>query len=95
MILVSYQIRKNYETRRIFTMKKKKVSKKMALNKETISNFDNDQMNRVKGKGFCPPLCMCKVMTCRTCLQGTCTCSELNETNLFDCKIETIVDCPE
>lgn len=73
-------------------MKTKKISKKMTLNKQTISNFDHDEMHRIKGKGLCGPLCMCKVYTCRTCLPGTCTCSE---THLIECKIETIVDCTQ
>lgn len=65
----------------------------MVLNKETISNFDNEEMNRILGKGDCGPICNCKVMTCRTCFQGTCTCS-IMYTHIPDCP-ETITDCPQ
>ena len=55
-------------------MKTKKLSKKMGLNKKTIANLNHESMKKSVG-GDCGDICPCKVFTCRTCLQGTCTCS--------------------
>jgi hypothetical protein len=62
-------------------MKKKEFRGKLKLNKKTISNLNNGNMNAVYGGGlpptFRPVTCCCpttKPETCDTC--DTCTCDE-------------------
>jgi len=56
-------------------MKTKKVNKKLSLNKKTIANLGNNEMNGVHGGGTLNSLCcipsgfsICKCPTGETCL---------------------------
>ena len=58
-------------------MKTKKLSKKLVLNKKTISNLNGDQLNQVKGgepwtEGYCTEICntadtLCECVTWPEC----------------------------
>jgi natural product precursor len=69
-------------------MKTKKFNKKLALNKQTISNINNDEMNVLRGGDSIDTLC--PVKTCpptRTC-QTWCTICITNEP--YSCPLQTI-----
>ncbi|HLP47939.1 MAG TPA: class I lanthipeptide [Candidatus Kapabacteria bacterium] len=54
-------------------MKTKKINKKLILNKETISNLKNDEMNRLKGGETI------EFTICRTkCVTGCKACTEIS-----------------
>jgi natural product precursor len=57
-------------------MKKIKFSKKLQLNKETIANLNNDEMNKVKGGtgSACLSVCGSCPKVCQTILDPSCAC---------------------
>lgn len=49
-------------------MKTKKITKKLELNKETITNLGNDEMRKVQGGGVSILFsCACSIISCIIC----------------------------
>jgi hypothetical protein len=64
-------------------MKKKEVNKKLSLNKKTISNLNEIEMNGIYGGSFIPTLCIILCLTpttANTVPQTKCDCTTTTDT---------------
>lgn len=75
-------------------MKTKNLSKKLTLNKVTVSTLNNSELNSIRGAGSSLPIIVCPCLPPTLFLTLLPTCLTCLCTHLADCKGETIVDCP-
>ncbi len=70
-------------------MKTKKFNSKLSLNKKTIANLNNHELNYVRGGDTAPSACKCdsEIAICQPTGACTATCGETDEwcTNQYTC----------